>query len=203
MSHSHKFSKNTLRYLAGRVSEKLSPQSAAVLSQSGSVEIAETFEIWFLGRTATARPYAPLSQIAHRTGTWHHQIRHNGHAQEYAVSRPYGPGARDWEVKAVMLSDLAPQIDDAIAWIDGREIDGDPLVRLLVLPAYHATAFWLEGGKEDRILLVTRPDWFQHLQKEQLYGKREFLTSLALERTAQATPWRTPRTSAPANIIRP
>jgi hypothetical protein len=97
MSHFHKFPKTTLRYLAGQVGEKLGSKSAAALAKGVKVELAETFDVWFLGRTAIKQPYARLSELAHRTGYWHHQIKHSEKAKEYALSRTFGPGARDWE----------------------------------------------------------------------------------------------------------
>src|SRR5882672_3657339 len=83
MSRSHKFTKTSLQHLADLVGEKLSAEAVGAIAQGGTVELAETFEIWFLGRTAVLRPDAPISQLARRTGYWHHQLRHNGRAQEY------------------------------------------------------------------------------------------------------------------------
>jgi hypothetical protein len=184
MSHSHKFPKSTLRYLAGRVGERLSAGSAAVLAKGVKVDLAETFELWFLGRTAILRPNARLSELAHRTGYWHHQIRHDGQAKEYALSHTFGPGMRDWEIRVVMTSsELPTEIEKAIAWIDKKKVDGDPLASLLSIPAYHMTAFWLRGKKADKVVIVDQPDSFEHLQKKRLYGEREFLTYLAQERS--------------------
>jgi hypothetical protein len=191
MPHSPKFPKSTLQHLARHVGEKLSAQATNVIFQGGKVEIAETFEIWFLGRTAVLRPEAPLSQLAHRTGHWYHQIRHDGQAQEYAVSQTYGPGARDWQVHAVMKSSLPPLIDKAIAWIDHEEINGDPLVRLINSPAYRLWAFWLVAADgPDNVVIVSEPEWFNYLHKEQLYNERDFLTFLAREQPARALPRR-------------
>ena len=162
--------------------------------------MAETFELWFLGRTATLRVNATLSQLAHRTGYWYHQINHNGHPQEYAISKAHGPGTRDWEVHAVMSSDLPEEVGKAIRWLDAREIAGDPLVRMLIAPAYHLTAFWLEAADRNNVLVIACPAWFSRLQKEQLYDEREFLSLLAQEQPAQATPRRATQFSAPPNI---
>lgn len=204
MSHSPRFPKSTLRYLAGQVGERLSAESAAALAKSVKVELAETFEVWFLGRPAILRPNARLSELAYRTDYWHHQIRHNGQAKEYALSRTFGPGVRDWEIRAVMMSsELPAEIAEAIAWIDEQEVDGDPLACLLSIPAYHLTAFWLRGKKEDKIVIVDQPDSFEHLKKKKLHGEREFLTLLGQERHAQGIPEPIPQFVVPDNIVQP
>jgi hypothetical protein len=201
MSHSHKIAKQTLQEIARRIARRLSDTCAQVLREGGTVEIAETFEIWFLGRTATMRIGASLSQLAHRTGYWYHQLKLNGNAEEYAVSQPHGPGSRDWEVHAVMASRLPAKVDAAISWIDAHDIPGDPLARMLSIPAYHVTAFWLVGGKEDGVVVIDRPSWLQQLETERVYGDREFLNALARQRPARATPTRLTKFSAPPNVV--
>ncbi|MDR3469923.1 MAG: hypothetical protein P4M07_28675 [Xanthobacteraceae bacterium] len=183
------------------MAKRLSETAAGVLAQGGTVEIAESFEVWFLGRSSTMRIGASLAQLAHRTGYWYHQLRLNGKAQEYALSQPHGPGVRDWEVHAVMASPLPARVDAAISWIDRQDISGDPLVRMLSVPAYHITAFWLVGGKEDRIVPIERSEWLEQLKTEAIYGEREFIRMLAPERSARATPRRLTTFSAPPHIV--
>jgi hypothetical protein len=203
MSHAHKFPKSTLQYLASCIGDKLSAKSAEALAHKVKIELAETFQIWFLERTAILRPNARLSELAQRTDYWHHQVRHNRKAKEYALSRTFGPGVRDWEIRAVMSSVLAGEIDKAIHWIDKQEVKGDPLACLLSIPAYHMTAFWLRGNKEDKIVIVDQPASFKHLKKKRLYGEHEFLTLLAQERHAQGIPDPIPQIVAPDGIAQP
>jgi hypothetical protein len=197
MAHSHKLSAVTLSHIGGRITLRLSRKAKELAAEGGSVELAETFEVWFLGRTAVTKPDAPLSSLAHRTGYWHHQIRHKGEGAEYARSSPHGPGETDWEVHAVVSSELARKIDDAIAWIDGNVRDDDPLVRLLIAPAYLLTALWLESDKRDQIVIVNRPESFQHLMTARLYSARDFLESLSQERPAQGMPRRSQQSALP------
>lgn len=189
MSRSHKFSTRTLQHLARRLGEKLTERSAFGLVADDSIEIAETFEMWLLGRTAILRPNAPMSALARRTGYWHHQLKHGGQARAYAISQVHGPGARDWEVHAIVSSPLSEGIEQTIHWLDAQRIGGDPLVRLLILPAFHVTAFWIES-EDNQIVVIDRPDWLSQLDKEKLYHQREFLKLLAPELPAQATPRR-------------
>jgi hypothetical protein len=179
MSHAHKFPQSTLQHLARCVGEEISAKSADALANKVKIVLAEIFQIWFLERTAILRPNARISELAHRTDYWHHQIKHNGEAKEYALSRTFGPGVRDWEIRAIMSSALAGEIDKAIHWIDKQEVKGDPLACLLSIPAYHMTAFWLRGKKEDKIVIVDQPKSFQHMKKRKLYGEQEFLQLLA------------------------
>jgi hypothetical protein len=200
MSRAYKFPKSTLRFLAGQVSEKLGAESAAAFANGVEMELAETFPIWFLGYTATSTPHVRLAELAQRTGYWHHQIWHNKQAKEYALSRTFGPGARDWEILAIMSSPLANEIEKAIKWIDAQNVEGDPPACLLSIPAYHMTAFWLRGKSDDKIVVVDQPKSFKLLKKEHLYEEHVFLTRLTQERHAQGIPepieyWLSARTS--------
>ena len=60
-----------------------------------------------------------------------------------------------------------------------QNVTGDPLVRLLVVPAYFLHTFWLEGDDGGKILVVHKPDQYTQLQYETLYTPREFLELLA------------------------
>lgn len=51
----------------------------------------------------------------------------------------------DWSVKAVSASDLSARIQSAVDWI-GANVPGDPLVRVLSVPAYQITALTLYSG---------------------------------------------------------
>jgi len=199
VSHFHKFPITTLRYLASQVGDKLGPKSTTALTNGVHVELAETFDVWFLGRTAIKQQYARLSELAHRTGYWHHQVKYDGKAKEYALSRTFGPGVRDWEIRAVMSSALAGEIDKAIHWIDKQDVTGDPLVCLLSIPAYHMTAFWFRAKKKDEIVVVDQPKSLKHLKKDHLYKEQEFLTLLAHEKHAQGIPGEIPQFTIPEN----
>jgi hypothetical protein len=190
VAHSHSLTKRTLEHLAGGIAERFGPHTTAILAAGAAVELGESFEVWFLGRSAISRTTAPLQTIARRTGYWHHQIRHNGKAVQYARSAPHGPGEEDWDIHAVLSSDLAGKIDDAITWIDAHVTEGDPLVRLLIVPAYFVTAFWLQDGASDRIVVVDMPAEFTMLERERIYTGQEFLDALAQERHAQGIPRR-------------
>ena len=93
---------------------------------------------------------------------------------------PLGPEASNWSVREMFESEIARKIDDAIEWVD-QNVKGDPLVRLLVVPAYHLHAFWLKEGNASQVLVVHMPQGFAKLQTGKLYGSKDFLEALAQE----------------------
>jgi hypothetical protein len=147
-------------------------------------ELAETFPVWLLhddeilkdGRT-------DLSLLAHNTGRWHSQVRIDGKAVLFARSILLGPTLKDWQVKELFEGALAPAIEKAIDWVDrDANVGGDPLVRLLDVPAYNTHAFWLVREKaEDEIVVAYHPPGMTFLEKSKLYTATEFLTRIRKE----------------------
>ncbi len=173
MPRSPKLPDRTTQKLAEQVSGRLSPHAFNVLSNGGAVELAESFEVWFLGREAVVRPNSPLSTLAHRTGTWHHQIKHNGVATEYARSATHGPDDTDWQVHSVTWqTDLPEKIQAAIAFLDEQNAENDAVARLLVAPFFLVTAFWLEQGDTEHVLVIKMPPSFSHLVYKRVYRSR-------------------------------
>jgi hypothetical protein len=74
----------------------------------------------------------------------------------------------------------------------GRRFDAialdDPLVRLLICPAFYVHAFWLVGKGTSHILVVDMPNQFTHLKYTTLYPPREFLENLARENISLPVP---------------
>jgi hypothetical protein len=102
---------------------------------------------------------------------------------------------KDWEVQAVLSSDLPAQIDAGIDFVDSCKLDDDPLVRLLTAPAYFFTAFWLESKKGDTVVVIAQPDWFKHLTMRRVYNSSEFLTLLGQEEPVQGLPQKVPQSA--------
>lgn len=129
---------------------------------------------------AVAKTDLDISQLARQTGRWHHQIKIDGKAESFARSVPLGPDAANWSVRELFQSEVAQKIDEAIDWIDSN-VTGDPLVRLLIVPAYHLHAFWLKEGDASRVLVVDMPASFTRPQYNKLYTSKEFLEALTEE----------------------
>jgi hypothetical protein len=145
-----------------------------------TLELTESFAVWTLGLDAVTKPNIDLSQLARQTGQWQHQIKIDGKAEAFARSMPLGPNATDWPVRALFKSHIAERIDEAIDWVD-HNVQGDPLVRLLIVLAYHLHAFWLVEAGNSHILVVDMPSSYTTLQYRNLYTAKEFLETLAQE----------------------
>jgi hypothetical protein len=106
-------------------------------------------------------------------------------AQPFGYVRA-GPGRRenlgaaapaDWSVTAVSASDLSARIQTALEWID-RAVSGDPVVRVLTVPAYQITALTLHHG--DKVVgVVALPSRGEtHFEAERVYALDEFIGRL-------------------------
>jgi hypothetical protein len=193
----HKFRKTTLEHIAGQVGRRLTPGASHVLAQGGKVELAECYEIWSLRSFRSHNRNARLIDLAHRTGFWHHQVRHNGRAEDYVLSKAVGPAVRDWDIKAVMSSHLAGRIDGGITALD-ESVESDKLsVYLLIVPGYNLVAFWLRLRRRrktdlDTVFVINKPVWLQTLEEYRSYDEAVFLRALSQERPAHGLPRRIP-----------
>jgi hypothetical protein len=88
-------------------------------------------------------------------------------------------------VTSVSSSDLSNRIEKALKWIDDN-VQGNPLVRVLTIPAYQSTALSLyENEKLSGVVVVTPPQGPTSLRKETLYDPASFLEQLRTARPAQ------------------
>ena len=99
MAHVDPLPRETLNVIAKQIGERLSVAGNDAINAGKSLELGTTLAVWSLGLDATTNPSQPLRQLAARTGVWHHQIRHDGEAMEFARSTPHGAGAEDWQVR--------------------------------------------------------------------------------------------------------
>lgn len=200
MPRSHNLSSATLKHIADSIAQRLSPNAISFMATGGQIELAESFETWFLGRSAISKPNSSIASVAQRTGYWHHQIRHGSRTTEFARSAPHGPEDSDWAVHAVMTSELATRIDAGVEQIDADASLHGSFVRLLVAPAYLLTALWLTmDDGTDRVLVVDVPQNYTHIDIGRIYAGPEFLRALGQEKHAQGIPPRLPQTSGPSS----
>jgi hypothetical protein len=180
MAHADTLPDDVIDAVAAQVGAEAGRTFGGAVLQNRAMELAESFAVWSLGADAVPKSGVDLSQLARQTGRWHHQIKIDGKAESFARSMPLGPEAANWSVREMFASEIAKRIDDAIEWVD-RNVPGDPLVRLLVVPAYHLHAFWLKEGNGSQVLVVDMPHGFTKLQTGKLYSSKEFLEALAQE----------------------
>lgn len=144
--------------------------------------LGETFDVWVLEADAVIRSTDDLRELANPTGRLHHQVFINGVIETFARSIPLGATPDSWQVVEVFKSPLARKIDEAIRQVDDLYIDGDPLTRLLVVPAYQVNAFWLLNHESvEKVFVLDRPEKFTNLPTNQLLSYKEFLDALRKE----------------------
>lgn len=203
MPKSHDFRPVALTNLAHRIGGWLhapafdaSIASARVHAED-QTELAESFEVWILGPGPVSRGAVSIQSAAQQTKYWHHQIRRNGKATEYARSIPDSENA-DWEIRAVLASDLASKIERGIELIDAEPSLEKSEVKLLIVPAHGITALWMVmDDKTERLLVVDAPQAYQRVSANRIYDTIEFLKALGQETPAQGIPARLQRNSPP------
>jgi hypothetical protein len=146
----------------------------------GLIEMAETFEVWVLDVNKIVEGVDDLAKLARTTGCWHHQITQDGAPQSFARSCKVGDPGK-WQVTELFESELAGKIDKAISWID-ENVSGDPLVRLLAVPAYQLNGFWLFDRVHSQVFLVDCPATLRYLHPGELLDEKDFLNSLRKEK---------------------
>ena len=72
-------------------------------------------------------------------------------------------------------------------WIDEKVYD-DPLVRLLIVPAYYVHALWLKKDDRSQLLIVDKPQQYRRLEQNYLFSSKDFLQALASEPHASGSP---------------
>jgi hypothetical protein len=99
-------------------------------------------------------------------------------------AHPMATSGEDRTVTSVSSSDLSSRIEAALAWID-RNVQPEPLVRVLSVPSYHVTALSLyRDDKLVGVVVVTPPQGTTQLQKEHLYAPEEFYALLRAQQPA-------------------
>jgi hypothetical protein len=154
--------------------------AAEDLGEAERIELAETFELWVLDLEAIRQKKGGLPQLARPTGRWHHQIRRGDTPALFARSAEIGTPAA-WKVTEMFESELAAKIDRAISWIDGN-VPGNPLARLLVVPAYQLNAMWLLEDKKSLVYVIDCPTRLHSLHPGDFFeNETQFVTLLRKE----------------------
>ena len=138
----------------------------ASIDDAVKVELTETFSVWMVALDRLVHGSDDLRELGVQTGRWHHQIRVDCQTKIYARSRPLGADPSSWRITEVFQSELAQKIDASISWVD-KNLEGNPLVRLLTIPAYHLTAFWLAEETKNQVIIVDVPAYYSALRTDQ------------------------------------
>jgi hypothetical protein len=183
MAHADPLPADVLDALAVKLGPPLAEFGAFAQHTPPAAELSETFAVWSLNPTAVLTPDADFTKLVTQTGRWHHQIKVRGKAAAFARSMPLGTDANSWDVTQLFQSDIPEKIDQAVDWVDSN-VNGDPVVRLLIAPSYYLTAFWLSEPNNNQVYVIDVPANFAHVQARTLYSAREFLQKLAQEQLA-------------------
>lgn len=119
------------------------------------LQLTESFPIWSLGLDAIQSKSKNVANFARSTGYWHHQIGDGKAAYRYARSKA-NEQLTDFTVMEVGWSSIAEKVDQSVSWIDSN-VATDAEVRMLIVPAYGITAFWLVLPTENDVVVVERP----------------------------------------------
>ena len=191
MAHSDNVPDKALKAVASLIGEVIGDvlQQSHLLSATGessltlAADLGETFAVYRLdpGSVSQFRETgSDLLQLAKPTGRWHHQIVVDGRGEAFARSTAARKDNSSASLRGLFVSPLAARIDNAIRWINDNA-GGDPLVRLLIAPAYQIHAFWLvyEGRPASKVFIVKAPSRFARLKRDRLLKSSEFLKALS------------------------
>ena len=163
MAHVKELPDHALHTIAEQVGRLYPSLDNSVMQHQLPAELTETFPVWVLSINAIDTDTDNLLGLAQDTYRWHSQILIAGEPEGVARATTIGENALDWTVKQVLKSDLAKNVDDAIRWID-TEVESDPLVRILEVPAFFITALWLIEGNESSVVIAKCPANLQRLK---------------------------------------
>ena len=183
MAHVQKLPDNAVDAIAKQVGRLYPSLDNGVTQRQPSAELTETFPVWFLSVEAINTGNDNLLELAQDTLRWHSQISIDGKPEGVVRAMASGDAASDWTVRQVLKGDLAKAIDDAIQWVDA-EIEADPLVRILEIPAFFISAFWLIDGQDSSVVIARLPEHLQSLSPLVQYSSQEFLSVLRRESPA-------------------
>ena len=183
MAHIQKLPDRVLDAIAEQVGRLYPSLDNSVAQCQPPAALTETFAVWTLSTDAIDTGKDNLLALAEDTYRWHSQIWIGGKPEGAARSTTLGGDASDWVVKQVLKGDLAKKVDEAIRWIDA-EVEADPLVRILEVPAFFITAFWLIDGQESSVVIAKCPMSLQRLNRLVQYASQDFLKILRGESPA-------------------
>lgn len=180
MAHVQKLPDGAVDAIAEQVGRLYPSLDNTVTQRQPSAELTETFPVWFLSIDAINTGNDNLLELAQDTLRWHSQISIDGKPEGVVRTMASGDDASDWTVRQILKGNFAKTIDDAIQWVDA-EVETDPLVRILEIPAFFITALWLIDGQESSVIIARLPKHLQNLSPLVQYSSQEFLEVLRQE----------------------
>jgi hypothetical protein len=168
-----------LDVIASQVARWLPGLVGAGRARASASAITESFAVWGLSSDTVRRSATDdMRELAVWMKRWHHQIALNDQPALYARTAPGDDGPESWTVRELTESTLVVHLDRAIRWIDEFEKNRNWLVRLLIVPDYQLTGFWLIGEHGESAVLVAAAAPELRFQPSRLHPGPEFLGRL-------------------------
>jgi hypothetical protein len=169
------------------VAARIAPSLGLLFSrgENTEVELGESFEVWYLDG-AINDPTLDLGTRVRFSERYHHQMLLDNVPAGFAISKP-GRSPADWDVTRIAPSPFAQDVSQAIDEID-RLFPDDTPVRLLKVPAYLLSAFWLVHPvvEQQKFYVISCPAFFTFLRKGLVLSRDEFVKALAEEQATEA-----------------
>lgn len=177
MAHAERLSPAALAEIERQLGSRQGRDGCVRPPHAPPTHLGESFPLWTLPLAAIDQRARSVREKARTTAIWHHQLRSGDRPSHYARSRTRD-GTQYNEVIELVRSGLAGAIDQAVDWIDDNVGEG-PVVRLLHIPAYLTTVFWLEDERQDLFLLIDAPARYRDaLGEPELIAAGDFLGRL-------------------------
>ena len=183
MAHVQTLPNDALDAIAKQVGRLYPSLDNNVAQRQTSAALTETFPVWFLSTDAINTGNDNLLELAQDTLRWHSQIWIDGKPEGVVRAVVSDGDSSDWSVTQILKGDFAKAVDDAIRWIDA-EVETNPLVRILEIPTFFLTTFWLIDGQESSVVIVRVPENLQNLSPLVQYASQDFLALLRQESPA-------------------
>ncbi len=194
MTHTDTLPDNAIDIIAPLIGERLNPliRKDFLPPPGGALpeaEIKETLSIWTFKCSVYSLKLdsGSFGNYVKPLNHWHHQISIDDSDISFAETRPPNDDkSSDWSVLRVSSnSQVSRAISKATDWVD-RNVLGDPVVRLLLIPEFHMHTFWLNENSRNNILLVKSPEqYLDYLKYGTLYSSQEFIKILRKLPSAQ------------------
>ena len=180
MAHVQKLPDDALDAIAKQVGRLYPSLDNNLTQRQPSAELAETFPVWLLSTEALNTGNDNLLELAQDTLRWHSQIWIDGKPEGVVRIMSPDEDASNWSVRQILKGNFAKTVDNAIQWVDA-EVETNPLVRILEIPAFFITALWLIDGQKSSVVIAKLPENLQNLRPLVQYSSQEFLRMLRQE----------------------
>jgi hypothetical protein len=190
MAHTDNLERIQLNRVAREIGEFIDDglKERAPLDDETPMTLHETLEIWRLTTQAFAALgesgiSGDLSNWVEPTSLLYHQIWLRGEPAGFARSQR--EPKTETAVVQFSSSPVASVVDRLLRVIEENEdgdsfVAADPVVRLIEIPPFGVTAFWLfsEASRDSRIMIIHAPQRYEGLSESRMLNSNQFFGAL-------------------------